>query len=265
MSRTNPQTAAGFTLIEVIVIAPILILTLGGFIIALVAMVSDTIASRDTNTLLYEAQSTLDRIEQDVRLSRGFATTTGALTSPQGSDGSPAYTGSAAFTATGSNHIILSTLSTTVNPLDSTRKIVYYADPSQPYPCGALESYNAPFITTVIYYLSGGSLYRRSIVPSFTTTTGQTNSVCYTPWQQNSCSPGVSGSQCQTQDAKVMDNVSSLALTYYSSPTSGTDLGASNAAAATTIGVSITTQKTSAGQTIGNTTTGRFTRLNVDN
>ena len=266
MLRINrPGAEAGFTLIEVVVIAPVLILTLGGFIVALVSMVGDTLANRDTNTMLYEAQSTLDRIEQDVRLSKGYLATTGTLPSPQGSDGTPAFTGTAAFTATSSNYLLLSTLSTNVNPLDPARKVVYYGGTGQPYGCGSLESYNTPFPTTVIYYLNGTALYRRTVVPSNTLTAGQANTVCYTPWQQNSCSPGYTNTtQCATQDAKVMDNVKSIGLAYYASQSSNTDLGASNAPAAITIGVTITTEKTTAGQLIGNSTTARFTRLNLD-
>ena len=270
MSRINRST--GFTLIEVVVIAPVLILTLGGFIVALVAMVSDTLASRDTNALLYEAQSTLDRIEQDVRLSRGYLTTTGTLPSPQGSDSN--FTGTAAFNAASTNYLLLTTLSTNVNPLDPARKVVYYGGTGQPYGCGTLESYNTPFPTTVIYYLNGTSLYRRTFVPSYTLTAGQANTVCYSPWQQNSCSPGQTVSQCQTQDAKIMDNIKSMNFAYYASSTSASDLCTpvtapaytcpSGITGATTIGVTITTQKTSAGQQIGNTTTGRFTRLNID-
>lgn len=265
MSRINhPTTTAGFTLIEVIVIAPILILTLGGFIVALVAMVGDTLATRDSNTMLYEAQSTLDRIEQDIRLSTTFLSTTGTLPSPQGST-APGINGTAAFIAAANNNLLLSTLSTNVNPLDPDRKVVYYGGTGQPYGCGNLESYNAPFPTKVIYYLNSGSLYRRTVIAPSTLTAGQANTVCYTPWQQNSCTPGTTGGVCQTQDADLMDNIKTIDLKYYASPTSTVDLGPSGAAGATTVAITITTEKTTSGQTIGNSTTARFTRLNVDN
>lgn len=262
MSRINHprhHRRAGFTLVEVVVIAPILILTLGGFIVALVTMVGDTLANRDSNALVYDTQTALDRIEQDVRLSTTFLQTTGTLPSPQGSDAN--YTGTAAFTASSSNNLLLATLSTTTNPLDPTRQVVYFAN--QPNPCGTLQSYNTPLTTTVIYFVYNGALYRRTAIPSYTLTAGQATTVCATPWQQNSCSPGYSSAQCNTQDAKLMDNVSSLALAYYGSSSSTTDLGPANAAAATTVGVTITTQKVTAGQTLTNSSTSRITRLNV--
>lgn len=262
MSRINPSRhryRAGFTLVEIVVIAPILILVLGGFVVALVTMVGDTLASRDSNALVYDTQTTLDRIEQDVRTSTGFLSTTGTMTAPQGSDAN--YTGTAAFTSSSTNHLLLSTLSTTTNPLDPNRQVVYFAN--QPNPCGSLQSYNTPLTTTVIYYVYNGSLYRRTAVPSFTTTTGQPNTVCGSPWQQNSCSPGYTSTQCQTQDAKLMDNVSSVSLTYYGSPTCDTSCTAVAPTAATTVIVTINTAKTTAGQPLTNSATSRITRLNV--
>jgi Tfp pilus assembly protein PilE len=231
----------GFTLVEVIIIAPILILTLGAFIVALVNMVGDTLASRDANALVQNTQTALDRIEQDARVATGFQSLTGAMVSPQGQDNN--YAGTASFTASATNHLIMAVPATNKNPLDDTRQIVYYGGPTQPNPCGAAQSYNTPLTVTVIYYIYNNSLFRRTVVPSFTLTAGQSNTVCSTPWQQNSCSPGYTSAQCQTQDAKLLDDVSSMNLTYYSTPTSTTNLGAANAASASTVGVVLNTSK----------------------
>jgi hypothetical protein len=59
-----------------------------------------------------------------------------------------------------------------------------------------------------------------------------------------------------------MDNVSSLSVAYYSSPSSSTDLGAANAAAAVTVGVTINSSKDSAGKTLSNTASVRATKIN---
>lgn len=255
-SPTKPRRSAGFTLIEVLVISPILILTIGGFVYTLTTIVSDALAIRDTNTMVYETQTALDRIEQDARLSIQFPSTTAAMPSPQGSDGG--FTGTASFTA-GPNVLIMSTLSTSINPLDPSRQIVYFAAPNG---CGTSQVYNSPLITTVIYYVNNGSLYRRSYVPTWTTAAGA-NQVCVAPWQQNSCSPGYTNTtQCQTNDAKLMDNVQSLSTAYYGSVGGTADLGYASAATATTIGATIVGSKTTAGQTITNTATMRASKIN---
>ena len=150
MSRTNlldRRASLGFTLVEVVVIAPILILTLGAFILALVSMVGDALTSRDTNMLVNDTQSSLTRIEQDVRLATGFQSTSGTLPSPQGRDLN--YAGTSAFVAASNNHLIMSIPTTTLNPLDSKRAIVYYAN--QPNACGPQQSYNTPLSATVVY------------------------------------------------------------------------------------------------------------------
>ena len=248
---------AGFTLIEVMIIAPILILTIGGFVYTLSTIVSDTLAVRDSNTMVYDTQGALDRIEQDARLSVQFLSTSGPLPSPQGSDAG--FAGTAAFTA-GSNVLVMSTLSTNVNPLDPNRQAVYFAN--QPNPCDITQVYNAKLLTTVIYYVNNGSLYRRTYVPTWTTTAGA-NQVCNAPWQQDSCSPGYTNTAvCQTSDSKLMDNVASLSTAYYSTPSDTTDLTAAGAANATTINVTLTSSKSSGGQTIGNAASVRATKIN---
>jgi hypothetical protein len=182
------------------------------------------------------------------------------MVSPQGQDNN--YAGTASFTATATNHLIMAVPSTTKNPLDDSRKIVYYGGPTQPNPCGASESYNTPLTTTVIYYIYNNSLFRRTVVPSYTLTAGQSNTVCATPWQQNSCSPGYVSAQCQTQDSKLLDDVSSMNLTYYGTPTSTTDLGAANAPSASTVGVVLNTSKKTSGQTLAHSANVRATRIN---
>lgn len=276
MRRTSPTkfTSTGFTLIEVVVIAPILILTLGGFVYTLSNIIADTLVIRDSNTMIYDTQASLDRIEQDIRLSTQFPTTTGTMPSPQGSDGTPAFTGTAAFNSattltanSGANALILTTISTTANPLSPSRQGVYFAN--QPNPCDLTQIYNTRLLTTVIYYVNNGSLYRRTYVPPWTTTAGQSTTVCNAPWQQDSCSPGYTSTQaaptgpCQTNDAKLMDNVSSVTVNFYGSAGSTTDLGPTNALNATTLGVTIAASKTTAGQPVTNTGLIRATKLNT--
>lgn len=242
-SRIKPQS--GFTLIEVLIIAPIVILAIGGFVGLMVTMIGEVLVTRDQSALTYETQSSLDRIEQDVRLSTQFLVTTGTQTAPQGSDSN--FTGTAAFT-NGANSLLLSALATDKNPTDVSRWLVYLAN--QPNPCGAEQRYNRVLLTKVIYFVKSGSLWRRTVVPDWNTNSAATadaNTVCSAPWQQNSCSPGYSATRCKAEDEKIMDNVTSMDVKYYNASGDTTDVGAANATSAGTVDVTINSQKTVAG------------------
>src|SRR5258708_5983535 len=104
MRYTLPnKNTEGFTLIEVLIIAPIVILAISGFVALMITMIGDSLATRDQNNLILETQDALDRIEQDTRLTTQFLATSMTMPSPQGSDSN--FTGTAAFSST--NTLIL--------------------------------------------------------------------------------------------------------------------------------------------------------------
>ena len=257
-STTKKIKAQGFTLIEILIIAPIVILAISVFISLIINMVGDVLAVRDRNNMSYEIRDALDRIEQDSRLSTQFLTTSSTLLAPQGSDSN--FTGTAAFTNT--NSLIMGTLTTDKNPVDSTRQLVFYA--KQPNDCGSLQSYNRPFISKVVYFIKDNSLWRRTyLLPYNTNASPNDETVCNAPWQQNSCSPGYVASRCQTNDTQLMQNVTSFSIKYFSSPSSTTDIGVANALSATTIEVTLNGQKLVAGRTVNNTGSVRTSKLNA--
>jgi Tfp pilus assembly protein PilE len=258
---------AGFTLIELLIIAPIVVIAISGFIALMISVVGKVLLTRDQATMSYETQNALNRIEEDVRLSAKFLTTSGTLPSPQGSNNN--FTGTSAFTNT-SNTLILNALATDSNPRASDRWLMYYDN--QPNPCGDDETANRVFSIRVIYFINGNTLWRRTYVPSWNlnTDTPDANTICtyssdYYPWQQNSCSPGYTSSQCQTEDERVMDNVSSLNVQYFGDPNSTTDLGAAGAESATTINVTVNGSKTTAGNAFTSSSSLRVTKLNSIN
>lgn len=259
-SRTNHSLATtGFTLVEVLIIAPIVILAIGGFVGLLIAMTSDVLITRDQNNMTYETQDALDQIEQDVRLSTQFLVTSGTFTAPQGSDSN--FTGTAAFTNS-NNTLILGSLTTDKNPSDSTRQITYYA--GQPNLCGAQQVYNRVFLAKVMYFIKNGSLWKRSVLPNYNTNaTLDDDTVCSAPWQRNTCSPGYSPStRCQTNDSEVMKNIDTFNIKYYDNPKSTTEIASSLALAATTIEVTINGKKVTAGRDITGSGSIRATKLN---
>src|SRR3954469_24566042 len=110
ISQTSSKSRSrGFTLIEVLIIAPIVVLVIGGFVALIMAMVGDVLLTRDQNVMAYETQDALDRIEQDTRIGTQFLNTSRTLTSPQGSDDDIA-----AFSSTDS--LIIGALATDKNP-----------------------------------------------------------------------------------------------------------------------------------------------------
>jgi type II secretory pathway pseudopilin PulG len=257
-SLPNKNTRSkGFTLVEMLVIAPVVILVIGGIIALMVNLVGDVLVTRDRNAMTYDIQDALDRIEQDTRLSNLFLTTTGTLTTPQGSNNN--FTGTSAFTNTSS--LILSANTTDKNPTDSTRQLIYYAN--QPNACGSSETFNALLASKIIYFIKGTSLWRREVLPTWNTNaTVDANTVCDPPWQRNTCSPGYSAALCQTDDSEVMQNISSLSVNYYTDASSTTPLAAASAGSASTIEVTINGSRSTAGDTITASGVMRVNKLN---
>jgi len=261
---TNKQPSEGFTLIEVLIIAPVVILAIGGFVALIVSMVGDVLLTRDSNALTFGTQRALDRIEQDIRLGTQFLTTTDTLTAPQGSNNN--FTGNAPFTNSTANTFIMSAVTTDENPTSSTRWLVYYAN--QPNPCGDTQSYNRVFLMKVIYFIKDGSLWRRSVLPDYNTneSTPDANTVC--AWydyvyQRDSCSPGYSlSTRCETNDEQVMENVASMNVEYFAEPGDTTPIAASSAKTAKTVKITINSSKTTAGEQFTFSGSVRATRLN---
>ena len=251
MSRKNKLTRAnGFTLVEMLIIAPIALLVIGGFIALMVVMVGDVIAGRARNVMTYDIQSALSTIEQDVRLTTQFLATSGTLPSPQGKDGS-----TAAFTSTGGD-LVLGEIATDKNPIDPLRSFIHY---DTPFSCSEpKEVYkNRLFFTTVAYFVRDGSLWRRTYVPT------PSGTLCDSPWQVNSCAPGYPGSatQCQSNDSEILKDVSEFEVEYFEQPEHTSSLNDAAATSASSIRVTIESQSTSAGRSIAASFSGRSTKL----
>lgn len=250
---------SGFTLIEILIIAPVVVLVISGFVALMITLVGDVLTTRDQTAMAFETQDALDRIEQDTRLTTQFLDTSGTQIAPQGSNAN--FTGTDAFTST--NTLIMGGLATDKNPIDTSRQLIYYA--KQPYDCGTQQQiYNRVFQAKIIYFIKDGSLWRRVILPNYNTNASPNDdTVCSVPWQRNSCSPGYGGgTRCETNDTEIMKNVSSFSVKYYETPKSTTELGSANAPNASTIEVTIAGSKGVVGRTITNSGVVRATKLN---
>lgn len=273
MLFTPRQTSKGFTLVEVLVIAPIVILAISAFVAVMVSLVGNVIVTRNATSQTYDLTSALDQIEQDVRLSTEFPITTSTLPSPQGRNNN--FTGTSAFTS--SDSLILTTAATDRHPnstFGTGRRLLYYAN--QPNPCTTANYptsnpnvvYNRIFTVTNIYFIKDNALWKRTYVPDYNTniSSPDQNTLCTSPtlppWQRNTCSPGYTASRCQTQDIRLATNVTSASVKYFATSGSTTDGGPGSAQTATTIEVTLTGQTTATGESISTSLTRRMSKLN---
>ncbi|MFY9228013.1 MAG: fibronectin type III domain-containing protein [Candidatus Microsaccharimonas sp.] len=272
----------GFTLIEMLVIAPIVILAIGAFITVIISMTGEVLASRASNNLTYNVQDAINRIEQDTKLSIAFLAQNNvslASGSNQGFDNNDTSNFVNVGGTTGSV-LILNMLVTNGSPLSSSSGIVYLAN--QPNACASSQVQdNTPMTMNVIYFVKTdpatnlSTLWRRTMMPANYNTPAAR---CSTPFQQPSCAPGVTSSLCATNDVKLVEGVPAggFFVQYFTAANSdipdavSSDAGATvadrNAALRTTptIAVSIAASQSVAGKTIERSATLRATRLDIN-
>lgn len=245
MSKAN-KTSPAFTLVELMVAIPMVIVVLGIIIGLMIALVGNVITSNAKNQMIYDVQTALNQIEQDAFLSTSFVNTYTAPSPQMKNDTSGIYDATPAAGVT--PDIVFNQLGTTKNPMDPDRGIVYYARPNS---CDVdKQAANDPFFLKVAYFVRSGVLYKRTIVPLHNTNTGSPNgdTVCDDPWQRGSCTEGYAANvRCETKDTKLLEGVDSLNVTYFNKATPGTAV--SDAGNADSIRATITLQRKSAGDT----------------
>jgi hypothetical protein len=270
-------SSQGFTIVEMLVVAPIVILLIGAFITAIVNMTGDVLASRGASTLAYDIQDTLNRIEDDVKLSTTFLDSNNInLTSPQGFGNDT--TGFTNVDAAKGDMLVLNVLATNATPLASSTGLIYLTN--QPNACSdVLVSQNTPMTMNIIYFIKDGTLWRRTVAASTYASAG-----CTLPYQQPSCNPTYmaanpgSSTFCKTQDIRLLDGVNpgDLTILYFNSSSSTvantvasdvTALPATRYAALqslTTVSVSLNITKSAGGRQISQSGTLRASKLDVN-
>ncbi len=302
MHKFNSSLKAGFTLVEMMVIAPIVILLIGSFIALIVNLTGEVLSSRGSNVLAYDVQDALNRIEQDIKLSTTYlsinnididgnvapavaATRQGYARNASEVSGGSTVNFTNIAKANGSNaSLIMNVLATNDNPLSNTANFVYLAD--QPNSCSSIAEYskNTPLSTNVVYFVdSNETLWRRTIMPTdYDNASIRCGSA---PWQQPSCAPGYSTASvpfCKTNDIKLVEGVraADFQVSYYTSASGTAATSAANNPADTTpagdavrnaalqstptVSVSIISRKTIAGREISQSGTVRATRLDTN-
>ena len=221
MRQKNSST--GFTLVEMLIVAPIVILVIGTIIYAIVQLTGDAVAARSSAALIGNIQSSLDRIEADTEPSGAFlAKNNVTLSSPQGyNDGVQGFLS----TSSAGDMLILNTFVTNGNPASASRTLVYVAN--LPNACGSANiAQNQVMTMNVVYFTKidpvtqSNELWRRTLAVN-----NYLSKDCagVTPWQRPSCSPNVSGTLCTTQDEKLISGVTDFTVQYFSSGSDTTE------------------------------------------
>lgn len=266
---------AGFTLVEIMVIAPIVILAIGAFVTVIISMTGEVLTSRGSNILAYNIQDATNRIEQDVRLSTTYlAQNNITLTAGEAQGYNNDATNFTNVGGTSGTSLILSMLVTNDNPLSNTNSVVYLAN--QPNACASTQvRENAPMVMNVVYFVKDNTLWRRTIMPSNYATPGVG---CSTPWQQPSCAPGYTAVFCKTNDIKLVEGVSGTGFNvqYFgaasatspnatvSNPATSIDDRNTALASLPTVSVSISASQSIAGRTVERAATLRASRLETN-
>ena len=147
------RTSPGFTLIEMLVVMPLVIILVGGLVAVIVQTTGTALRAQAKTQLQLDVLDALDRIEQDVRVS---ASTTGI------------------GDTTTSGQLALTNFATSKNPYDSTRSLIQRVGCS--ISAGGLPVADA--LTYQTLYAVSGSTFTRSVTLSDCATS---NNV----WQKN--------------------------------------------------------------------------------
>lgn len=260
----------GFTLVEVLIVAPIVILVVGIFIAAMTYLTGDALQESARVKLLNDTHAALERIETDTKMSGAFLSVNNmTIVSPQGfNDTTQAFTNTGLTTGAA---LVLNTYTTDRNPQTAGKGMVYLAN--TPNACTSPNLYQNQILTmNSVYFVKNNTLWKRTLS---TSTYASKDCAGVNVWQRPSCSPGVSGSICAGQDEALLSVDASGSITllteYYASPASTTSVSAAmtgtNAARQTALNgtntVKITIRATTqvAGQSITQQGSIRATRL----
>lgn len=260
MRRTSTSSQAGFTLVEIAVVAPIVIIAITGILALLINLMGNNLAARAEVAIVHDVNATLTTIEDDVKIASRFLTTIdGDFSDPYGPNNAGAtwnYNGGGEDSRT----LIARTYATTLSPRDSRKQPVYLNENG----CTPDTILTNPALTTnTIYFLHENNLYRRVLTRS-------TSNACAEQFQRQSCPPDIASPNaiCQANDTLLLRDVSAFKIAYYSTSSSTTPLnvyGSSDPnvlAPAATVEITIEIDRRLSGQPFELTRSLRATKLN---
>lgn len=198
--RQRRLQQAGFTLMEVLIMSPIVFITVIVIAGYLFNQYGQLTQQGSLINLQVEAQNITFSMQDDIFFAKNFSdTTNNNLTDPYQPNGGWTYNSSPAT-------LIINTPATTASHRDPNRQPVYI-NTLGCTPQSTLEQ-NDELYNNVIYFVSGNYLYKRIL------TAPNSMATCGNSYQKQTC-PAANASQTCSADRVLTDKLNSLSLTYY--------------------------------------------------
>lgn len=263
-----PSRQSGFTIVELAIIVPILVVVVLVLFDALFYLIRNSHIDQAKINTTYEAQNALNVMESDAVFATTFLYTTDTdvvdAYKPTTNGGAWSYIGDSL--ESDERVLIMRVYNTSANPLSSSRKPSFLSEegctPSTIY-FNDVARYN------LIYFVKDNNLYRRyALNPSQTT--------CESIYQKQSCpsleSLGLPSrdSSCQADDELVAKNVTRFEVQYYPSKNSSTPIDVYDpladpeaVTAAAAVEVSLTITQKAYGNDISSSSSMRIAKINA--
>lgn len=192
----------GFTLLEVLVVAPIFLITTFTLLGYLIDQYGQLVQKTAKLNLAIEAQSLLFVLEDELTFAHGYDETITDDADSQLSD--PNQPSGGWDFNTNPDTLIVQEYAATAHHRQANREFVY----RNVYGCdaGVIES-NPIVLNNIIYFVEGTSLYKRTLTP------GNTNTLCNSNYKKQTCPEAVATTDCPA-DVFVTDKVSDFNVEY---------------------------------------------------
>ncbi len=216
---TKSQNERGFTLVEVAVVVPMIVIIVIGILAMLITLVQSNVAQTTRSNLVYQTRLALGDVEKDVDSSTLFLPST--LPSATYSDfNEPGLSGtyktngtlSGGAASTNLNTLFIQGYNQILDPQDATRTKIIAAFKGTPPCSGSAVTQTSNIVPiSVLYFVNNGTLYRRTIIDKTNPTT------CGTKLIKQACPTGsdLNTPACATKDVVLLNSVSQFKIDYY--------------------------------------------------
>lgn len=198
------KNQGGFTLVEIAIVVPLMIILVIGLIGLLIALVNGIALPTKQNVLVNSGENVFDAASKDIKNGSGFvATVPATFSDTNASDYASPPSGTQVLMVKGYNQVI--------DSADTTGTKTLPAFKGATAPCAVSKDNIATILS--VYFVNNGTLWRRVLTES---TPGAT---CGTPLIKQSCAPT---ELCSIKDTPISkDSVTDFTLTYFTT-TDGT-------------------------------------------
>jgi type II secretory pathway pseudopilin PulG len=190
----------GFTLVELLVVSPLVMVVAVAAMSFLFNQYGALVKLGGQLNLQLEAQNILFGLQDDLWYANQFS-------SDLNSNLVDAYQPAGGWTtATTPAPLIVSTAALDKNRRDSNRQPIYINESTCTPPDG--NGVNSVLFNNVIYFVSGGSLYKRTVTAPASLPT------CGVPYQKQTCPAASATSTCRA-DVTLSTHINTFTITYY--------------------------------------------------